>query len=127
METNKKENKMKTEKQIEKIFKDVIGALEFSFKQDSIKFIKRKTKNGKEYIDVRADSSFGDKDELFATLWKDKYSTGQKYWAVSLDGASGYDYLSYEAEFGQDQKAISVLENNYNIDWHSHYRFNILN
>ena len=49
-------------------------------------------------------------------------------WHISLDGTRGYDYLSYESEFGQDKDMLTKLCNLLgadNLDWNNHYSFNI--
>jgi hypothetical protein len=51
-----------------------------------------------------------------------------KTWHISLDGAWGYDFLSSDAEFGQNIDMINKLdqllkEKNVHKEWTEHYHF----
>ncbi len=53
-------------------------------------------------------------------------------WVVDLDGATAYDYLSTDAEFGQMESMVNKLDDelsklNVHREWCNHYSFGIYN
>lgn len=53
-------------------------------------------------------------------------------WVVDLDGATAYDYLSTDAEFGQMDSMVNKLDEelskfNVHREWLNHYSFGIYN
>ena len=120
---------MKTQKQIQKILTSLIPDYYLDIKTEKNK----STYSNKEIFEISAiceiekqtakEFNKEPKRTPWFYFWKSKDG-----WHISLDGAHGYDYLSYSAEFGPDSQMLGKLKELTGVDyldWDNHYSFNI--